>query len=196
MLLNSYRSIVLEFALRYKYKIEVDQYDRPIEVSIKGVVLASMAFFRKGLERKALARRGLCERSLLRQLEDRVKSRRRLRPTPPIRIHRQIPSLTLPWYMSVFDAELYAASCAPQHRKSPPSLQSCQPEHDNQATISTISRPGHSHLASSSAASAKQQPAYAAIQVGWTPGHSVITGTDLADATAKLAAEPQSLPPR
>lgn len=42
--------------------------------------------------------------------------------------------------------DLYAASCTPGTPQTSPSLQSCRPEH--QATTSTISRPGYSHLAS------------------------------------------------
>ena len=52
--------------------------------------------------------------------------------------------------MPVFDAELYAASCALQYA----------------TTLSGSS-----------------------VQVGWTPGHSGITGNGLADAAIRLAAE-------
>ena len=104
--------------------------------------------------------------------------------------------LPLPWYMSVFDAELYAASCALQYAASLDShwySKVVSLSIDNQATISAISRPGYSYLAHPlhdirNATITLSHLGYIT-QVGWTPGHSGITGNDLADAAAKLAAE-------
>ena len=105
--------------------------------------------------------------------------------------------------MSVFDAELYAASCAlqyaancvPRHDAEPPS----HPQSmislsiDNQASISTISRPGYSYLApllhNIRKATANLLLLGSSVQVGWTPSHTGITGNELADAATKLAAE-------
>ena len=96
--------------------------------------------------------------------------------------------------MSVFDAELYAASCALQYAatlNSHPKVVSLSI--DNQATISAISRPGYSYLAhllhDIRNATIALSHSGCITQVGWTPGHSGITGNDLADAAAKLAAE-------
>ena len=106
--------------------------------------------------------------------------------------------LPLPSYMSVFDAELYAASCAlqyaancvPRHDTEPPS----HPQSmislsiDNQATISTISRPGYSYLApllhDIRKATANLHLSGSSVQVGWTPSHTGITGDDLGLAGA------------
>jgi hypothetical protein len=64
---------------------------------------------------------------------------------------------------------------------------------DNQATISTISRPGYSYLApllhDIRKATADLLLSGSSVQVGWTPSHTGITGNELADAAAKLAAE-------
>ena len=47
--------------------------------------------------------------------------------------------------MSVFDAELYAASCALQYVASPPpGLKAASLSIDNQAIANAISRPGYS----------------------------------------------------
>lgn len=70
--------------------------------------------------------------------------------------------LPLPWYMSAFGAELYAASCALQHATSlsygptyvlpsptprpSPHSKAVSLSIDNQATISTISCPGYSYV--------------------------------------------------
>ena len=109
--------------------------------------------------------------------------------------------LTLPSYMSIFDAEVYAASCALLYSGS------CMPRHDaeptpphpqtmivyNQATISTISRPGYSYLAlllhDIRKATADLHLSGSSVQGGWTPSLTGITGNELADASAKLAAE-------
>ena len=83
--------------------------------------------------------------------------------------------LPLPSYMSVFDAELYAASyvlqyaasCVPRHSaESPPRPQTTgritaiSLSIDNQATISTISRPATRTCPPSSTTSARQPPNY------------------------------------
>ena len=61
---------------------------------------------------------------------------------------------------------------------------------DNQATISTISRPGYSYLLHDiRKATANLLLSGSSVQVGWTPSHTGITGNELADAAAKLAAE-------
>ena len=56
--------------------------------------------------------------------------------------------LSIPWHMSVFDAELYTASCALQYAASlslPPKVVNLGA--DNQATICSISRPGYTNQA-------------------------------------------------
>ena len=56
--------------------------------------------------------------------------------------------LRLPWYMSVFDVELYAASCAVQYAATLNShSKAVSLSIDNQAAISAISYPGYSYLA-------------------------------------------------
>ena len=64
---------------------------------------------------------------------------------------------------------------------------------DNQATISTISRPGYSYLAPLLHDIRKATPnlllSGSSVQVGWTPSHTGITGNELADTAAKLAAK-------
>ena len=58
--------------------------------------------------------------------------------------------LPLPEYISVFEAELYAASCVPQYAanlSSDTGSKVVSLSIDNQATITTISRPGYSYLA-------------------------------------------------
>ena len=95
--------------------------------------------------------------------------------------------------MSVFGAELYAASCALQYAASlspPPKVVSLAV--DNQATIHAISRPGYSHRASTLRDICKATSALllsgSAVQAGLLPSHSGIAGNELADA-AKLTAE-------
>ena len=102
--------------------------------------------------------------------------------------------LPLPEYMSIFDAELYAASCALQYAanlSSGPKVVSLSI--DSQAALSTISRPGYSYSApllhDIRKATSSLHLSNTAVQVGWTPSHTGISGNELADATAKLAAE-------
>ena len=102
--------------------------------------------------------------------------------------------LPLPWYMSVFDAELYAASCALQYAATLNSHSKVVSlSIDNQATISASSRLGYSYLAhllhDIRNATIALSHSGCITQVGWTPRHSSITGNDLADAAAKLVAE-------
>ena len=96
--------------------------------------------------------------------------------------------------MSVFDAELYAASCALKYAASlspPPRVVSLAV--DNQATLCDISRPGYAYQASLlrdiCKATSTLLHSGSAVQVGWTPSHTGISGNELADAAAKLAAE-------
>ena len=102
--------------------------------------------------------------------------------------------LSLPWHMSVFDAELYAASCALQYAASlspPPRVVSLAV--DSQAVLCTIARPGYSYQASLLRDICKATSTLllsgSAVQVGWTPSHTGITSNELANAAAKLAAE-------
>ena len=102
--------------------------------------------------------------------------------------------LSLTWHISIFDAELYAASCALQYAASlspPPKVVSLSV--DNQATIHAISRPGYSYQApllhDICKATSTLLLSGSAVQVGWTPSHIGIIGNELADAAAKLAAE-------
>ena len=85
--------------------------------------------------------------------------------------------LPLPSYMSIFDAELYAASCALQYTANcMPPIATISLSIDNQATISTISRPGYSYLApllhDIRKATADILLSGSSIQVGWTPSHT------------------------
>ena len=96
----------------------------------------------------------------------------------------------------------YAANCAPQHTANlPPHSRVVSLSIDNQAIISTICRPGYSRLApllhDIHKATTTLLFSCAAVQVGWTTGHSGITGNDLADAAAKLLpkAPPQTTSP-
>ena len=63
----------------------------------------------------------------------------------------------------------------------------------NQATISTISRPGYPYLAPLFGGIRKASTALllsgTAVHVRWTPGHSGTTSNSLADCAAKLATE-------
>ena len=71
------------------------------------------------------------------------------RITPTRLPHHRSHLLSPPWHMSVFDAELYAASCALQYAASlspPPRVVSLAV--DNQAVLCTIARPGYSYQAS------------------------------------------------
>ena len=108
--------------------------------------------------------------------------------------------LSLPWHMSVFDAELYAASCALQYAASlspPPRVVSLAV--DNQAILCATSRPGYSYQASLPRdihkATSTLLRSGSTVQVGWTPSHTGITGYELADAAAKLATEGTPGPP-
>ena len=106
--------------------------------------------------------------------------------------------LPIPEYMFVFDAELYATSCTLQYATdpsptgTPPGSKVVSLDIDNQAAISTASRPGCSYL---SAAFAKPHPPcffrgqQSNLKQGGTRSHTGITGNGLADAAAKLAAE-------
>lgn len=70
-------------------------------------------------------------------------SRHHRAPPLPAQLHCWIkPPPSLPWYMSVFDAELYAASCAPQYAASLSLLKVVSLGVDNQA-MCAISRPGY-----------------------------------------------------
>ena len=96
--------------------------------------------------------------------------------------------------MTVFDAELYAASCAPQYAATLNSHSKVVSlSIDNQATITAIPRPGYSCLAhllhDIRNATITLSHSGCVAQVGWSPGHSGITGNELADAAAKLADE-------
>ena len=109
--------------------------------------------------------------------------------------------LSLPWHMSVFDAELYAASCALQYAASlSPPPKAVTLAADNQAIMMyTISRPGYSYQAPlfrdiCKATSTLLLPG-STVQIGWIPSHIDITGNEFADATAKLAAEGTPGPP-
>ena len=102
--------------------------------------------------------------------------------------------LPLPRHMSVFNVELYAASCALQYAASlspPPKVISFSV--DNQATVNAVPRPGYSYQATLlndiSKATSTRLPSGSVVQVGWTLSHAGITGNELADAAAKLAAE-------
>ena len=61
------------------------------------------------------------------------------------------------------------------------------------AALGAISRPGYSYQASPLHDICKATPVLllsgSSVQVGWTPDHTGITGNELADAAAKLAAE-------
>ena len=114
-------------------------------------------------------------------------------PYPPNSITRS-HLLSLPWHMSVFDAELYATSCALQYAASlspPPKVVSLSV--DNQAIIYSISRPGYSYqaplLRDICKATSTMLASGSAVQIGWTPSHTGIMCNELADAAAKLAAE-------
>ena len=96
--------------------------------------------------------------------------------------------------MSVFDAELYAASCALQYAaplSPPPKVVGLGV--DNQAIMCAISRPGYSYQASLlrdiCRATYTLLHSGSAVQVRWTASHSGISGGELADSAAKLAAE-------
>ena len=102
--------------------------------------------------------------------------------------------LSLPWYMSVFDAELFAASCTLQYAATlspPPKVVSLGV--DNQAASCAISRPGYSYRASLlrdiHRATSTLLLSGSAAQAGWIPSHTGIPGNELADAAAKLASE-------
>ena len=102
--------------------------------------------------------------------------------------------LPLPEYMSVFDAELYAASCALQYAANlSPDPKVVSLSIDSQAALSTISQPGYSYSApllhDIRKATSSLHLSNTAVQVGWIPSHTGITGNELADAAAKLAAE-------
>ena len=64
---------------------------------------------------------------------------------------------------------------------------------DNQAIMYTISRPGYSYQAlllhDICKATFTLLLSGSTVQIGWTPSRIGITGNELADATAKLAAE-------
>ena len=88
------------------------------------------------------------------------------------------------------------ASCAPHWHPTAnllPQSRVVSPSIDNQATISTISRSGCSHLASFLRdirnATFTMSHSGSAVQVRWTPGRSGISGNDLVDAATKLAVE-------
>ena len=72
-----------------------------------------------------------------------------IRPHPNLLSASSIASshlLSLPWHMSVFDAELFAASCALQYAAAlspPPKVFSLGV--DNQAALYATSRPGYSY---------------------------------------------------
>ena len=100
--------------------------------------------------------------------------------------------------MSVFDAELYAVSCALQYAANLSANLSSGSKVvslsiDNQAALTTISRLGYSYLApllhDIRKATSTLHLSDTAVQVGWTPSHTGISGNELADATTKLAAE-------
>ena len=102
--------------------------------------------------------------------------------------------LPLPEYMSVFDAERYAASCALRYDANiPPGSIVVSLSIDSQAALTTISRPGYFYLASLlhdiGKATSTLLLSDTAVQVGWTPSHTGIVGNELADAAAQLAAE-------
>ena len=96
--------------------------------------------------------------------------------------------------MSIFDAELYAASCALQYAASlspPPEVVNLSV--NSQATLNAISRPGYTYkaplLRDIHTATSTLLLLGSTVQEGWTPSHIGITGNELADAAAKLAAE-------
>ena len=96
--------------------------------------------------------------------------------------------------MSVFDAELYAASCAFRYAASlSPSPEVVSLSVDNQATTCSISRPGYPHqthlLRDICRTTSTLLCSGSAIQTGRTPSHTGIMGNELADAAAILTAE-------
>ena len=84
-----------------------------------------------------------------------------------------------------------AARSSMPHLSPPPKVVSLGV--DNQATLCTITRPGYSYQASLlrdiCKATSTLTLSGSAVQIGWIPNHAGITGNELADAAAKLAAE-------
>ena len=112
---------------------------------------------------------------------------------PSFRLFHWLPPPPLPGYMSVFDAELYVASCGLLYAANlSPGSRVVNPTTDNQAAITIISRPGYSYLAplhDIRKAASTLLLSDTAVQVGWIPSHTGIASNELADAAAKLAAE-------
>ena len=101
--------------------------------------------------------------------------------------------------MSVFDTELYAASCALQYAASlSPSPKAVSLAVDNQKIMYTISRPGYSYqaplLRDICKATSILLLSGSTVQIRWIPSYIGIAGNELADAAAKLAAEGTSEP--
>ena len=103
-------------------------------------------------------------------------------PPPPSRVH-----------VCTRRGTLCSKLRAPVRRKPLHQLKGRQVSIDNQAAITTISRPCYSHLApllhDIHKATSTLLLLDTAVQVGWTPSHSGIARNELAGAAAKLADE-------
>ena len=102
--------------------------------------------------------------------------------------------------MPVFDAELYAASCALQYAVSLLfAPKAASPSVDNQAAICSILRPGCFRqaplLRDICKAISTLLRSGSVVQIGRTPSHTGIMGNGLADAVVKLAVDSEDNPP-